>query len=397
MSQKNNNKVYPIFFMKAISFNGMAFFLFILLLLNDSSAKNGIWVVRYALNSQYQSDKIVGAALDLGAKDIYLQVFAKGETWYDSDDFIQHKSITSNTVLKKIIKKSHDSGIRVHAWLNIFNIWSGNKPPENHSHPYWKYRRSILHSAQNSENLTYKELLTNGNGGFYLDPSNAALVHFYTNIVTELDKKFNFDGIHLDYFRYPKNGFIFSKTGRDLFKEKEFCDPLQYFDNRLPMTNENLSKINYYHQKYRKFLKDNLNHFLFSFQKNIKKINPNLILSVAVKPNIDTAKDVFYQDWGAWTKNNYCDYVVLMNYAPSFDDFTQNMNKGYPYLKQGTAICGLAVYNQPEIDVVRRIKYLREKRMKRYVLFSYNYLVERPEYLKNLIRLINKMEPKKIK
>ncbi len=64
--------------------------------------------------------------------DIFLQVRALGESYYLSDIEPLSSRLPKNfDPLKYIIRTFRINGIRIHAWVNMFYIWSGNTFPEN--------------------------------------------------------------------------------------------------------------------------------------------------------------------------------------------------------------------------------------------------------------------------
>ena len=60
----------------------------------------------------------------------------------------------------------------------------------------------------------------------------------------------------------------------------------------------------------------------------------DLKLSVAVKPDIYEAKIRWNQNWDEWIDKNYIDFVVIMNYFPDSESFSNNLFNLSKYFNQ---------------------------------------------------------------
>jgi len=368
---------------KAISLNGMAFFI-CFFIVSSIYCQNGIWVVRYTLNSDDQCKELISTASSLNINDIYLQVFAKGQAWYPTKTSFPSIKVKHPSCLKKIIEFAHKKDIKIHAWINVLNIWSGKKNPKNKNHLFYLKEKDILNVPNGVIPATYKEIVKSGNEGYFLDPSDISISDIYFDLFKELIDVYNVDGIHLDYFRYPKNGYHFSKKGRTEFMKVFYTDPEIYFTNNENKNSDEL-QYNYYVDKYQRFMRENLSLFLKKINADIKNLNKNIKISIAVKPDMKNANTIFFQDWNSWLENKYCDYVVLMNYETDFIKFRKNAQQAGKWIKNGRALVGVSTYNQDADKVVKRLKYLHEQGIiNKTVFFSYNYLMEHPSYLRNI-------------
>ena len=57
----------------------------------------------------------------------------------------------------------------------------------------------------------------------------------------------------------------------------------------------------------------------------MKSFYPNIMLSAAVKPNPNEAKNRWSQDWISWINNNILDFVIPMNYGVENDFFIDDI------------------------------------------------------------------------
>ena len=348
--------------------------------------RSALWIVRDGLTSQSDIDKILAIANQLNISDIFFQTRALGYTYYNSHVEAKSSSIKSGfDPLQYILLKSSRTGIRIHAWVNMFYIWAKNKFPENIDHILNKRAEYVL---RNGAYPDYKTLRKNGHEGFFLDPKVADVQNDLLQILIELAENYQISGIHLDYFRYPGLSYSFSPASRTLYMMDQYYDPWDIYDSV-----ENYSKQRGYKvflqadRDYKNSLREALNKYLKVISESIKKINPLIELSVAVKPDPVEAKHRYFQDWVTWLENDYCDFVVLMNYRTVWEEFERVLNQLNGAEIKRKIIVGVSTYNQDVDKVVRRLDTIQDGGYAGYALFSYNYLHRHISYLQKLKQL----------
>ena len=119
-------------------------------------------------------------------------------------------------------------------------------------------------------------------------------------------------------------------------------------------------------------------------------------LSAAVKSDLLQSKSRWYQDWSYWIENNILDFVVVMNYAASNDEFinkmriinenifTDNLNK--------KIIMGISLYNQGQSSVADKIILTNLSGYDRICFFSYNSIKNKSNILNSIRLFYNKKE-----
>ncbi|HID40156.1 MAG TPA: hypothetical protein EYP36_11680, partial [Calditrichaeota bacterium] len=160
----------------------------------------GLWVVRYALSSQKEAQRVVQTARDLHITDLYVQVYALGQAWYPSNVAVVYPRLKKqNDHFAVLLTQAKRAGIRVHAWLNVFFIWANEKPPANRNHPFNRFRESILNPKEAQSLESYAWFKKQGIEGFFIDPLDQQYRQFIKDLITELVYGYGLDGIHLDY------------------------------------------------------------------------------------------------------------------------------------------------------------------------------------------------------
>ncbi|MBN2423924.1 MAG: family 10 glycosylhydrolase [Calditrichaceae bacterium] len=368
--------------MKKIYFvNCLILFLFLSTLLKAAN-HTGLWVVRHALQTEQDIKQIIDTAGRLKITTLYIQVYALGQSYWDSEYLTESKNAdVSHGLLTRLIHDAHKKNLSVYAWINVFYIWGSEKAPVQAKHPFNFFNHSILCIDPEPGLPDYNYLKKTGNEGFYIDPVDKNYLNRMMLTIKELLLLYDFDGLHFDYFRYPRGKFLHSISGRTDFMLKNYFDPLELTRPNDPIKTE--KKRAFLAEIYNSFLYANINNFLSS----IRKANPGKIVSIAVKPNRYMASAQYKQDWKYWLENDLCDQVMLMNYDTDFDQFKRNiksaeMNNGC----KEKIIIGISVYNQSSDAVIQRIKYLEQYPAGGIAYFSYNYLQENPVYIEALIR-----------
>ncbi|NOG44826.1 MAG: family 10 glycosylhydrolase [Calditrichaeota bacterium] len=329
---------------------------------NLVASQRGIWVVRDALTSKESISKIISNSKDLKIDTIFLQFRALGNVYYPTLNNIPQKHV-DDELLALLFKTAVQNNIKVHVWLNVCYIWHKKILPSDPNH--------IIYRTQNAK----VEPTTPGieSEGYYLHPNDNSNLSEIITVIKELYSLYNIDGVHLDYFRYPKEINHVSKIARTEYMVKHGLDPLIPLSNPKNFVTERGAEAFYYFQNtYKQFLRNELTEALRKIKSGIEEINPGLKLSVAVKPNPVEAKHRFMQDWLFWVENELCDFVVMMNYNPKMPKFKANIKITKEKIGLDRIRIGIATYNIKNEEVLKRIKYVDNDISAGYVLFSYN-------------------------
>jgi len=347
----------------------------------------GLWVVRYAVTTKADVDRILLTANKLNITDIFFQIRALGQVYYNSQWEAKAESIKKDfDPLDYVIKKSANSGIRIHAWVNMFYVWAGDRFPVNKSHIVNKYSDYVL---RNDDFPDYKSLKKQGHEGFFLDPKIVAVQDDLLNILKEIAEYYDLDGIHLDYFRYPSLAYSFTPASRTMYMMEDVYDPWTVYNSAQAYSETRGYEVFLYADKeYRKSLTETLSNYIALISKSIKNLQPDLELSVAVKPDPVEAKHRYFQDWISWLRDDNCDFVAIMNYRTDWYEFNNVLGQLKIQNLSEKIMIGISTYNQDFKAVVKRLEATKNSGFSGFSLFSYNHLLENKEYLMNLQRQI---------
>jgi uncharacterized lipoprotein YddW (UPF0748 family) len=341
-----------------------------------ATVKNLDWPSKPGLTPQQQrkeADRILMHIKELGFNSVFLQVRPSSDALYKSPIEPWTKYLTGTQgdgprpfydPLKYWIDKAHSMGIELHAWINPFRV--GFTPFEELD------RRHPL--------LKHPDWIVNYGDRLYLDPGIPEVHNYINRIITDITRRYDIDGIHLDDYFYPYP-----------VKGVEFPDSLTqaiYRDKTRFVTIDD-------------WRRDNVNKIVTLLHTTIKSIKPWVSFGISPfgvwrnasdDPNGSdteagtTTYDGLYGDALAWMKNGLVDYIAPQIYwymdhpAASFSTLAQWWNDNSNNTPVYTGI-GIYKINQDRSgwespdEVPQQIRLCRElPDIKGNIFFRYSFL-----------------------
>jgi uncharacterized lipoprotein YddW (UPF0748 family) len=149
-------------------------------------------------------------------------------------------------------------------------------------------------------------------GGLWLCPSHPANRKLETDAMIEVATRYDVDGIHFDYIRYPGPEGCFCTGCRERFEKsigrKVARWPADVQDG--PLRGQWLD-----------FRRDNITAVVAAVSREVRKVKPNVKISAAVFVNWTLDRDNVGQDWKLWCERGYLDFVCPMDYTPDTAEF----------------------------------------------------------------------------
>ena len=350
-----------------------------------------LWVVRNTLTNQVSIDQMIQFATLNRFNHILVQVRGRGDAYYTSE-FVPKSHLIQNISfdpLAYLIPKAKENGIKVHAWMNTYLLWSSRIKPVQKNHLLYTNMEWLDQNKKGEINISHelKKLNggKNGNEGLYLSPNHPRVNPYLISVFKELIENYELDGLHLDYIRYHDSEYGQNPGAIAQYRKENGLKVLQLSTSVPdPMT---VVKAGQWSDSRRKAVTE----LVRDTKSLIDVIRPNLILSAAVKPNLYQARDRYYEEWDVWLAAGYLDKAVVMNYTKILKDFAANIDIMYdnlPTKYRKKIIMGIATYNQSARQVVDKVKYTRVTRFKGISFFSYNVMVQNPRYFKSIKKVL---------
>jgi uncharacterized lipoprotein YddW (UPF0748 family) len=360
--------------------------------LPDSGSVRGIWVVRHWLTTPGKIDSVLKLTRDCGFTDLFVQVRGRGDAYYKSQHESRAREIKDPDFdpLEYILRENIADRIRIHAWLNVFYVWSKDTLPADSNHIVQKKSNWLARSIHWPEFISnYPQSFKEANlEGLYVSPLQQEAQEHFIQVVKDIISRYPVSGIHLDYIRYPDQSFDIHPDVVKGFKNRYVLDPQQFLANPEIFAQKfSISGYEVFYYHWRQYLMDGLSDFVKRISKTVHSQNEQIFLSAAVKPDIVEAHWNYFQDWDRWIKESWLDFAVPMNYASDTRIFRRRIDQYLDKMDSDRYVVGISLYNQNEEQVIRKIAQVMTLDQPGFVLFSFDQLVKMPRlqrYLKKL-------------
>ncbi|MCY3021986.1 MAG: family 10 glycosylhydrolase [Planctomycetota bacterium] len=194
--------------------------------------------------------------------------------------------------------------------------------------------------------------------GTWLCPSHPDNQKLEVDAMVEVATKYDVDGIHFDYIRYPGPDECFCQGCRERFETAIGAKVMNW-----PADTRRDDQVR---QKWLDFRRANITKVVAAVSELARKAKPKVRISAAVFRNWPVDRDGVGQDWKLWCEQGWLDFVCPMDYTPENAQF-ENWVKGqlgwvgkvpcYPGIglscwTQTNDICKLI----DQIQITRRLK-----------------------------------------
>ncbi|MFH1922382.1 MAG: family 10 glycosylhydrolase [Planctomycetota bacterium] len=215
-----------------------------------------------------------------------------GRAHYASDVLPRSKTYEEHgDQIAQCVAASKKYGLEVHVWKVNYNL-SGAP-------------------ADFVQKLREENRLQESNGGEqqkWLCPSHPENFHLELESMLEVARKYDVDGLHFDYIRYPNRNHCYCDGCRQRFTT----------DTGLTVTDWpkecHSGKL---HDPYHDWRCAQITRLVAAVHREAKKIKPGIKISAAVFGAYPDCRESVGQDWVEWVKAGYLDFVCPMDYSQS--------------------------------------------------------------------------------
>ncbi len=346
-----------------------------------------LWVIRDVLKSKKSIDDMVNFAIEKNINHLFVQVRGRGDSFYESQ-FTSRSQILSESEfdpLAYLLDTANGKGINIHAWVNVYFLWSSKSLPKDERH--------ILHMQQQWLDTTEewpvdvgKQLemvaVNNYSEGLFLSPNHPDVNEYLIKVFRELITNYDIDGLHLDYIRYQDAEYGRNPYAIAQFKSESGNDPGPWF---LEMERSTIAspRLIANMKRWNNFKRKAVTSLVKDTRALVDEVRPDCIISAAVKPNLYVARERYFQEWNVWLAAGYLDWVVPMNYSSKKREFARNIdviNDNFPKKYREKIIMGIALHNQTPSEASEKIKFSRLRQFPRISIFSYNIMIKDHRY-----------------
>jgi uncharacterized lipoprotein YddW (UPF0748 family) len=250
------------------------------------------------LTSREAMTELVAFAKRSGIRILFVQVYRANQAWFpskagDTRSYEAAVKAMGEDPFAFLIREAHDSGIEVHAWLNMLSL------SENEEAPLLKkYGPEIL-----TRNLEEKKTLADYkiDSQFFLEPGDPRVRQELVNITGEVVRAYPaLDGIQFDYIRYPDSHPRYGYTGFNMERFKE-ATGIRAIEEGSTVWNE--------------WKRRQVTELLGLLAAEARSANPKIRVSATGCMSYARALHEAFQDWPLWVNTGLVDFVTVMNYS----------------------------------------------------------------------------------
>lgn len=256
----------------------------------ESNPMRAIWL-RPKETTQAEVEAHVEQIKNTGLNTIFLETVFNGYTIFpvEYDATYQNPDYKGFDVLKAYIDACHRRGMQLHCWVESFYIGTETKDaggPVVAAHEDWLLTDQ---EGNNWEDTRYGKM-------FFFNPARPECREWIVGLYEVLCTNYDIDGIQLDYVRYPE------KT-----RQKDYGYDSYTLHTYITEGNPDTTSFVEYKQQM-------VTEYVKLCSERLKKMKPELIISLSVYPFFDDGKDLFMQSAQEWMDKGYGDLIVPMAY-----------------------------------------------------------------------------------
>lgn len=261
-------------------------------------------------SQQAEIVNILNKAVEGNLNALFFQIRGHGDAIYQSSYEPWSAALTGTRgkspgydPLAFIIYEAHKRGLELHAWVNPYRIsnYTPNSPAVENS---W--------------------IINRNSASAFLDPGNINVQNFTLNIIGEILRNYDIDGLVFDDYFYksmPDNRYASNETHRT---KKNNPHNLNVNDWRRENINQLIKSVSDSIKQLKPFVRFGVAPFgIYSTNNRIiyddNQNNPDTILA-ATGINGNDSYATMYCDAAAWLKRGYIDYIAPQLYWPSLEN-----------------------------------------------------------------------------
>jgi len=369
-----------------------------------------LWVVRTTLTSPAAIATMVSAAHAGGFNTLLVQVRGRGDAYFQNGLEPRPAALGAQPAfdpLATVIARAHDAGLRVHAWVNVNLVSGANELPAARTHVVYRHPEWLMIPRALAEELAavdprspgylgrlarYVRSQPNELEGVYLSPVSPRSAEYTTSVVRDIVERYDIDGLHLDYIRYPRDDFDYGRDTLTAFRASVAVDlapaDRRRYDRRAA-DHEPLIYTQAFPDRWRAFRTARLTALLTSLAKTVKAARPSALVSVAVVPDAQEALAHRLQDWSGWLRDGLVDVICPMAYTTDAAVFAAQIGTAREIAGAHALWAGIGAYRLSPAQIVEHVRTARRVGAGGVILFSYDSLTDPargPDYLSQVGR-----------
>ncbi len=365
-----------------------------------------LWVLRTSLTTPATVSTLVQSAREHGFNSLLVQVRGRGDAYYRSGLEPLAADLLSQPArfdpLAAVIAAAHPAGLSVHAWVNVNLISSAAELPTARGHvvhrrPAWlMVPRDLARelAAVEPDSPAYLGKLARWTRaraeeieGLYATPILPASAAHTEAVVRDVARRYEVDGVHLDYARYPDERFDYSRSAIAEFRAH--VRPRLAEADRRALDARHADDVVAYPDaltaEWREFRIARMTALVRRLYDAVKAERPDALVTAATVPDPREAVEHRLQDWKHWVDAGLLDALCPMAYAPEPEAFAGQVSAARDAAGDRPVWAGIGAFRLSATQTIENIQTARRLGAAGIVLFSYDSVTDprqaQPGYL----------------
>ena len=370
-----------------------------------------LWVTRSSLTSAGAISTLVTTAHQQGFNTLLVQVRGRADAYYATTLEPRAADLARQPAafdpLAAVLAEARPRGIRVHAWISLNLVSSAVELPSSPDHLIYKHPEWLMVPRAIAQDLarldpnnpayvgkiarwTRAEL--ESVEGLYATPLQPEAAAYAARVTADLARRYDLDGVHLDYARYPNPQFDYSRFAIGEFRAD--IRPRIAAETRRQLDREEDTDLFAYPDRFpaewKTFRRARMTALVSRVRQAVSAARPGIMITSAVFPDSQEAFDERMQDWRGWLESRLVDAVAPMAYTQEPARFAEQIAAAREIAGGRAVWAGIGAYRLTPAQTVENILAARKLGAAGFVLFSYDSLTgpkpPAPDYLGTVSR-----------
>ncbi len=291
-----------------------------------------LWVVRDKITTKGAIDDLMADATTRGIPDVVVQVRGRGDAYYASKLEPRAETLASDGFdpLAHLVRAGAAVGVRVHAWGNVFFVWSSPEGalPKSGEHLVRRHPDWLLRPA----GVKYLDPVGGSDWeGVYTDPKNVEAREHTLAVFADIASRYRIEGFHYDYVRYPQ---------------------VTYADS--PEDHAAVTAL------------------VSEGAKRLRAARPGIVISAAVFPDPDLARERVLQRWPEWAEAGLVELLCPMAYRRDTAEVARLLTKARAAAPKTRMWGGLMAYAGERALLREQVRAAEHAGCEGAILFAYD-------------------------
>jgi uncharacterized lipoprotein YddW (UPF0748 family) len=379
----------------------------------DTTEVRALWVTRASMTSPASIATLVKTAHEQGFNTLLVQVRGRADAYYLTGLEPRPADLVRQPIafdpLASVLAEARQHGIRVHAWVALNLVSSAVELPASPDHLVYRHPEWLMVPRPIAQEIARLDPSNPGYvgkiarwtrgqldsiEGLYASPIHPDAAAYTEHVIGDLARRYDLDGVHLDYARYPNQQFDYSRFAIAEFRSE--IRPRVAADARRALDIEDTTDLFAYPDRFpaewAAFRRARLTALVARIGRAVHAARPNAIVTSAVFPDPQDAFDERLQDWRGWLAGHLVDAVAPMAYTQEPARFAEQIAAARDIAGGHAVWAGIGSYRLTPAQTVENIQAARRLGTAGFVLFSYDSLTgpkpPAPDYLGTVSRAV---------